>query len=95
MSKFKSRDRLRDINVCVYNINRIFLRNTLKVIQLSVLHYIFTHRFKSNNIRINAYKKNNYFLIKSLFNIIIIIIFNNINIKNAIERKSYRVINCF
>ena len=32
---------------------------------------------------------------KLLFNIIIIIIFNNINIKNAIERKLYRVINYF
>ena len=32
---------------------------------------------------------------KLLFDIIIIIIFDNINIKNAIERKLYRVINCF
>ena len=32
---------------------------------------------------------------KLLFNIIIIIMFNIINIKNAIKKKLYRVINCF
>ena len=42
MSKFKSRNKSCDTSACAYNINRTFLRNTLKVIQLSVLHYIFT-----------------------------------------------------
>ena len=32
---------------------------------------------------------------KLLFNIIIIIMFNIINIKNAIKRKLYRIINYF
>ena len=32
---------------------------------------------------------------KSLFDIIIIILFNTINIKNAFERKLYRVIDYF
>ena len=41
MSKFRSRDRSRDMGACAHNINRIFLRNTLKVIQLNVLYHIF------------------------------------------------------
>ena len=39
--------------------------------------------------------KKNYFSIKSLFNIIIIIISDNINMKIAIKKKLYRVINYF
>ena len=42
VSKFRSRDRSRDTGACAYNINRTFLRNTLKLIQLSVLYHIFT-----------------------------------------------------
>ena len=41
MSKFRLCDRLCDMSVCARSIDRIFLRNTLRVIQLSVLHYIF------------------------------------------------------
>ena len=38
------------------------------------------------------FKKKEYFSMKSLFNIIIIIIFNTINTKNAIKKKLYRII---
>ena len=42
MSKFRLCDKSRDMSVCAYNIDRIFLRSTLKAIQLSVLLHIFT-----------------------------------------------------
>ena len=41
MSKFRSRDRSRDTGACARSIDRTFLRSTLKLTQLSVLHYIF------------------------------------------------------
>ena len=43
MSELRSRDRSRDTGVCARNISRTFLRSTFKVIQLSVLHHIFTN----------------------------------------------------
>ena len=57
----------------------------MKLIWLFVSHY---------SIGLMLLKKN-FFFIKSLFNIVIIIIFNTINIKIAIEKKLCRVINCF
>ena len=42
ISKFKLCDKLRDMSACAHNIDRTFLRNTFKIIQLSVLHHIFT-----------------------------------------------------
>ena len=42
VSKFGSRDKSRDTSACAHNINRTFLRNTLKIIQLNVLYHIFT-----------------------------------------------------
>ena len=41
MSKFRLRDRSRDMSAYAYNINRIFLHNTFKAIQLNVLYHIF------------------------------------------------------
>ena len=38
MSKFRSRD----TDACARSIDRTFLRSTLKLIQLNVLHHIFT-----------------------------------------------------
>ena len=41
LSKFKLRDRSCDMSVCARSINRTFLYNTFKIIQLSVLYHIF------------------------------------------------------
>ena len=44
------------------------------------------------NIEINIFKNYNYFIIKYLINIFIVVIFNKINIKNIIKRKLYYII---